>query len=315
VQYVDYKKSEWAPNIIVDGAANTGTELVLSHWPNNETPEVLRADLSAEIVFNYLANPQLHVSTDVVSNDHFDADGLVGIWSLLNPEQAESISDLLVDIAGAGDFGVYKDRDAARISFILDAWSRPKSSPLKNSIFAQDYSVVTNILYEELLPRFSRIIEKLDNLERYWKAQDALLEASEQFFAEGTYKLVEIADLDLAIVTMPDSNASISNSIHRMAVHNQTDRMRILLMQETNFELYFRYETWVQDHSKATLGRVDMKLLAEKLTKQESMDGVWSFGSINDLSPVLRLTGDLQSKIPFESFRSQALEFLAQNQP
>jgi len=49
------RESSLVPNIIVDGAANLGTELALSHWPNSTTPQELRADLSAEIVFNYLA--------------------------------------------------------------------------------------------------------------------------------------------------------------------------------------------------------------------------------------------------------------------
>ena len=42
----------------------------------------LRADTSAEIVFNYLETPSLHVDVDAVSNNHFDEDGLIGIFTL-----------------------------------------------------------------------------------------------------------------------------------------------------------------------------------------------------------------------------------------
>lgn len=314
MQYRSYKQSAQVPNIIVDGSANAGTELVLSHWQNNTTPQDLRADLSAQIVFNYLARPEIKSEATVISNDHFDADGLVGIYSLINPDDAEDLKDLLIDIAGAGDFNVYKNREAARISFILDAWQTPKLSPLKSSVLAQDYPTVTNILYEELLPRFPRIIEKVDYLEKYWKAQDNLLETSEEALKNRRFKLTEFPDVDLAIVTMPDANVGPSKSVHRMAVHNQTDCMRILLMQETNYEFYYRYESWVDFQSRKTSPRIDMQSLAESLSKQESMDGVWSFGGINEFTPTLRLTGDSQSKIPFESFRSQVLEFLAQHQ-
>ncbi|CAN5571084.1 hypothetical protein BH10CYA1_BH10CYA1_21420 [soil metagenome] len=314
MQYLSYQQSEQVPNIIVDGASNAGTELELSHWPNSTTPEPLKADLSAEIVFNYLANPEFKVTAKVVSNDHFDADGLVGIYTLLHPDDAEDLKEMLIDIAGAGDFNVYRDREAARVSFILDAWQNPKLSPLKASIFAQAYPSVANILYEELLPRFARIIEKVGYLEKYWKAQDDLLEDSEQALRKRHFKLTELPELDLAIVAMPDANVGPSQSIHRMAIHNQTNCMRILLMQETNFELYFRYETWVEYQSRQTSPRIDLQDLAGSLSKQESMDGVWSFGGINDLTPTLRLTGDSQSKIPFESFRSQVLEFLTQRQ-
>jgi len=314
MQYLAYDQSSLVPNIIVDGSSNACTELALSHWPDSTTPQELRADLSAEIVFNYLANPAFKAEAEVVSNNHFDADGLVGIYSLLNPTEAEEVKEFLIDVAGAGDFNTYRDREAARVSFILDAWQNPKTSPIKASVFAQEYSTVANILYEELLPRFARIIEKVGYLEKYWKAQDDLLEDSEQCLRQGQFKLTEVPQLDLAIVAMPDANKRPSQSIHRMAIHNQTNCMRVLLMQETNFELYYRYETWVQYQSRKTAPRIDLQDLAGSLSKQESMDGVWSFDGINDLTPTLRLTGDSQSKIPFESFRSQVLEFLTQKQ-
>ncbi len=310
MRYVAYEQSKSSPNIVVDGAANDGTELVLSHWPNSATAADLRADLSAQIVFNYLDRPELHVSADAVTNNHFDGDGLVGIYTLTNPLEAAAIRDLLIDIAAAGDFDVYQNRDAARISFVLDAWTQPANSPLNKTVFAQDYASVANILYEELLSRFSKIIQKIDYLEHFWIAQDEHLDASEEAFSKGYFKLQEIAEHDLAIVTMPDSNSTPAKSVHRMAIHNQTNCMRILLMQENNYELYYRYETWVDYHSRVLTKRKDLKLLAEKLTKQESMDGVWSFGDINDLSPTLKLTGAPLSKIPFDSFKSQVLEFL-----
>jgi hypothetical protein len=312
VQYVAYEQSKSIANIVVDGSANACTELVLSHWQNSASPDDLRADLSAEIVFNYLARPDLHVSAQATTNNHFDADGLVGIYTLINPLEAAEMRGLLIDIAGAGDFDVYQDRDAARVSFVLDAWTQPANSPLNKNVFAQDYPSVANVLYEELLPRFSKIIEKIDSLEHFWIAQDEHLDASEEAFSKGRFKLKEIAQNDLAIVTMPDSNTTPANAVHRMAIHNQTNCMRILLMQENNYELYFRYETWVQYHSRVLTQRKDLKPLAEKLTKQESMDGVWSFGGINDLTPALKLTGAPLSKIPFDSFKSQVLEFLTE---
>ena len=38
------------------------------------------ADTSTANVFNYLDRPDLHVPAEVVSNNHFDEDGLVGIY-------------------------------------------------------------------------------------------------------------------------------------------------------------------------------------------------------------------------------------------
>lgn len=310
MQYLAYEESRLHSNIIVDGRKNEATVLTLSHWPGNSTPEELKADLSAEIVFNYLAGAHALVEAEVVSNNHFDADGLVGLYALLNQDEALAHREFLLDIAGAGDFDVYKDRDAARVSFVIDAWHDPGASPLKSSLFAQDYATVTNILYEEVLPRFERIMEKINSFEKYWRQQDELLDASEEGFQQGTFKLTEMPHLDLAIVTMPDTSRPADQAIHRMAIHNRTKCLRILLMQETNFQLYYRYETWIEYRSRKTQPRIDLQDLAESLSKQESMDGRWTFSGINDIVPSLRLSGDRQSKIPFESFRSQVLEYL-----
>ena len=83
------------PNVIVDGMANDRTLITLSHWRRSGTPADLMADTSTAIVFNYLDRPDLHVPADVVSNNHFDEDGLVGIYALL--EGAASRRGLLIE--------------------------------------------------------------------------------------------------------------------------------------------------------------------------------------------------------------------------
>ena len=50
--FVPYAEAADLPNIVVDGAAAAATVLTLSHWPKSGTPETLRADTSAEIVFS-----------------------------------------------------------------------------------------------------------------------------------------------------------------------------------------------------------------------------------------------------------------------
>src|SRR5688572_31056596 len=95
-QYVPYDELGDRPNIIVDGAANPHTLITLSHWPDSNTPEVLKDDLSAQIVFRYLDRPDSWVDVDAVSNSHFDEDGLVGVYSVLNPDHAQRHRALLV---------------------------------------------------------------------------------------------------------------------------------------------------------------------------------------------------------------------------
>ncbi len=105
--FLAYEDLADTANIIVDGAASTATEITLSHWPKSGTPRKLKADSSAEIVFNYLNTPSFHVRAKAVSNNHFDEDGLVGTFTLLNQQYALRNRDLLIDIAQAGDFKKY----------------------------------------------------------------------------------------------------------------------------------------------------------------------------------------------------------------
>src|SRR5436190_22459465 len=110
MEYVPYDALGDRPNIIVDGAANAHTLLTLSHWPGNGTPVSLKDDLSAQIVFHYLDHPEVHVSVEAVSNNHFDQDGLVGVYGMVKPSEAQQQRAFLIDVAAAGDFGTYRFR-------------------------------------------------------------------------------------------------------------------------------------------------------------------------------------------------------------
>jgi hypothetical protein len=147
MRFLPYAETTSVPNVIVDGARNVGTVLTLSHWPKSGTPAALKADTSTEIVFNYLDRPDLRVNADVVSNNHFDEDGLVGIFALLQPAAAARHRALLVDVAQAGDFGIFRTRQAARIAFTLSAYSDAGTSPLPRALFELPYPKLTAELY------------------------------------------------------------------------------------------------------------------------------------------------------------------------
>ena len=86
--YVPYAQAASAPNIVIDGTPNDNTVLPLSHWPRSGTPWKLKADTSVEVVFNYLDSPPDHVAVAPVTNDHFDEDGLIGLWCMIHPVAA-----------------------------------------------------------------------------------------------------------------------------------------------------------------------------------------------------------------------------------
>ena len=76
------------PNNFVDATPAEGTVLTLSHWPRVATAPGLLGDTSTELTFSHLENPELHSTVGVVSNNHFDEDGLFSMFCLIDPEAA-----------------------------------------------------------------------------------------------------------------------------------------------------------------------------------------------------------------------------------
>jgi len=213
MQFVPYDELGSRPNIIVDGAASPSTVLTLSHWPKSGTPAALKQDTSAEIVFAYLDAPAFHVEAEAVSNNHFDEDGLVGVSTLLDPANAQTHQDLLLDVARAGDFGTYRYRDAARIAFAISAFADSEQSPLPKELFALPYSAMCAQLYQELLAVLPRLLVNPADYKLLWEAEDAKLASSEALIEKGAIQITERPDLDLAVVLIPERLST--QTVHR----------------------------------------------------------------------------------------------------
>ena len=319
MQYVGYHMLGDMSNIIVDGKRNQHTKLTLSHWPGNDTPTELKADLSAQIAINYLESPDYHIDVEAVSNNHFDEDGLISLWALLNPQEALERKQFLIDVASAGDFAVCSDRDAARTCFVISAWTKPALSPLNAEVFQKPYPELTMMLYEELLKRLDNIMDRVEYLQQYWIDEDRVLERSQQQLAAGNITIEEDRQIDLAVVTLPHPAAATrdqalsepwSDIVHQMAIHNSTSMMRVLLKQANRYKLYFRYETWVEYVSRKTMPRVDMAPFAAELTKLEAPGSSWQFGDIADITPQLMLNGAAESKISPRDFQDRLASYL-----
>ena len=103
-RYCPYSQLGEQPNIIVDGSAQKATVLTLSHWPWSPTADELLRDTSTDIVFAYLDSPAHHQDIDLVSNSHFDEDGLLSMYALIDPENALKYRQLMIGASRAGDF-------------------------------------------------------------------------------------------------------------------------------------------------------------------------------------------------------------------
>ncbi len=293
-RFAPYRAIGSRPNIVVDGAPLPSTVLTLSHWPNNQTPDQLKRDTSTATAFAYLDEPRLHCAAPLVTNSHFDEDGLFSMFAVSSPRLARRYRELLLDGASAGDFGVFRRREAARLVFAVESLTDPVSSPLPAAVFSRPDRVAA--LYEAMLPLLPDLLARLGRYRRHWAAQDEHLAASERWLAAGLVVIEERPDLDLAIVhipeQLPDRSAhrylrAESCAVHPFAINCATRCTRILRVQGGRLDFQYRYESWVQLASRRPALRVDLRPLARRLTRLEAGAARWVAEPVTEVAPRL----------------------------
>src|SRR5213078_3285292 len=121
------------PKLSVDGTVDNAIHF--SHWNGNETPASVKADTSTEIALNVVASSMRNELTnglDLVTNNHFDTDGVLSVWTMLNGERALPLRDKLIAAAEAGDFSELSTVDGVRASIVIQGSDSPTDvgSPL-----------------------------------------------------------------------------------------------------------------------------------------------------------------------------------------
>lgn len=311
MRFFPYNEISAVPNVIVDGKGTDNTVLTLSHWPKSGTPAALKDDTSTAIVFNYLDSPAFHTTAHAVSNNHFDEDGLAGIFALLEPALAARHRDLLIEVAEAGDFGVFRRREAARIAFVLSAYGDASRSPLPGHIFERPYSELVAELHVRLFDVLARLLADLDAFRSLWESEDAKLAESEAAIANGLVTIEEHRDLDFAVVRVLDR----APECHPFALHSRTLCTRLLLLHGQRVELQYRYEGWVQMASRRPAPRVDLTALADELNQQETSGGRWAFDGVDEITPRLHIDNSPVTSIPPDVIRERTSFHLRNGAP
>jgi len=149
--------------IACDGLVE-GAWLDASHWAGNRTPAELKADTSTEIALR-LAERGVPKGSQI-ANNHFDADGVLAVFALLEPEVAIRHSKLITAAAEASDFDEWPDDDRGlRLAMAINAMATGSD--------AQSYS--------DTLPRLGALIANLDDHASLWEREwNALLEADKR---------------------------------------------------------------------------------------------------------------------------------------
>ncbi len=195
------------PKLSVDGTVDNSVHF--SHWEGNETPAEVKADTSTEIALNLVASPkkqELTRGVELVTNNHFDTDGVLSVWTVLNGERALSQRDKLIPAAEAGDFSEFRNEDAVRTSIVIqgsDQASPDKEtgSPLAAFLAGEQVDDEARA-YDLVLPEVERVLTNINDYESLWsKAWEQVATALESF-ASGSSHVKEYADADVSLITL-----------------------------------------------------------------------------------------------------------------
>lgn len=323
VRFVPYREVGPRPNIVVDGAPLASTVLTLSHWPVNATPARYKRDTSTETTLACVSESDPSRQARIVTNNHFDEDGLLSMFTVTRPQLALRHRELLADTARAGDFGVYRSRQSARLCFVIEAHADPELSPLPRTTFRGTPAQRVASLYRLMLPRVPRLLAKLDSYRRYWFVQDRHLDESEAVIACGRAPIEEEPELDLAIVRVPAELRPRTvwrylrreeAVLHPFAIHNATRCTRLVRLQGRRMEFQYRYESWLQIQSRRPALRVDLTPMCRWLNRRER-NGTWIWEDTLEIAPRLRLVGGGQSSVSPELFLRTLRQHLRSQPP
>lgn len=300
-QFVPFAELKKKAAIVVD--SNHPNGLVLSHWRGAPTPESLRDDTSAGIVLNAIRTAIPELELPYVTANHFDIDGFVGVWSLLNPELAMEQEELLRQMALIGDFRELDlNHPLAGEALKLVCWINAKEKELFWPPFGAEEQAESEVTlcpkkFDYFLKNFYRVLQDPDWERGSWEDEvgSALLGYREMFNPKT--KLSRHPDTGLIVVETP-------HPIHYYGLFSRTIGFDIVLScyEHNRYELEYKYTTWVDLASRPTLPRINMAPLAEKLNQLERSGYTWTADSITETGPILRLEGkDLSRAQTFDS--------------
>jgi hypothetical protein len=195
------------PKLSVDGTVDNAVHF--SHWQGNQTPAELKADTSTEIVLNLVASPnriELTQGIDLVTNNHFDTDGVLSVWTALAGEHALELRDRLIPAAEAGDFSEFSNETAVRASIAIQGTDQPvpgeeSFSPLACQMAGEHVSDEARA-YELVLPEVERLLTKTDEYESLWREPWERIAMAIESFERGSSSVTEFPAGRLSLVTL-----------------------------------------------------------------------------------------------------------------
>jgi hypothetical protein len=272
------------PKLSVDGTVSNSIHF--SHWEGNHTPEAVKADTSTEIALNLVGSTErerLTEGIELVTNNHFDTDGILSVWTVLTGERALELREKLIAAAEAGDFSEYSSVGGVRASIVIqgsdavvpgeDAGS-PLARHLANGVITDEARS-----YELILPEVERVITRTDEYEFLWRDVWQRIETAMESFARGESKVEEDAVTGLSLVTLAPGlygSHGFSPTRHNapFTAISANARGRVFLialpmMSGWSYRIDYPYYSWAETVVRPVIERRNFTPLVAQLNELE----------------------------------------------
>lgn len=279
------------PKLSVDGTVDNAVHF--SHWQGNKTLAELKADTSTEIALNLVASPnraQLTQGIELVTNNHFDTDGVLSVWTVLTGEPALAYRDLLIAAAEAGDFSEHSSDDGVKVSIAIQGSdqaspSNDQGSPLARLIAGEEVDDDARA-YDLVLPQVERLLTNIDDYEPLWREGWRSVATAIDSFQQGRSNVVEYADARISLITLapelfdgtgfsPTKHSAPFTAISKFA----KGELFLIAIPTTGgwfYRLDYPYYSWAETVVRPRIQRRDLTAALQLLNIRESNhDGRW----------------------------------------
>jgi hypothetical protein len=294
------------PKLSVDGTVDNAVHF--SHWQGNETPVQLKADTSTEIALNLVAAPNRNELThgiELVTNNHFDTDGVLSVWTVLTGERALDLREQLIPAAEAGDFSEFRNEAAVRASIVIQGSDQPipdtdSHSPLAFQLAGE--SVDDARAYQLVLPEIERLLTRTDDYEPLWRNAWEQVATALDSFERGTSAVTEFSDAGLSVITLaadvfspsgfnPTRHAAPYTAISHYA-KGQLFLITTPLKNRWSYRIDYPYYSWAETVVRPRILRRDFSKLLKVLNQIEGeRDGRWESDS-SELASAIKFLGN-----------------------
>jgi hypothetical protein len=294
---------EDVPKLSVDGTVPKSIHF--SHWQGNETPASLKADTSTEIALNLVAAPQRDALTrgiELVTNNHFDTDGVLSIWTVLQGRRALELRGQLISAAEAGDFSEWTSDDGVRASLLIQGPDQPVPneeilSPLANHLAGR---MVTDEgeAYELVLPEVERVLARTSDYEPLWREAWRRIEEAASSFERGESKVAESGNLSIITLSPELYGANGFNpaehTVSQTAISRYARGQLFLIAIPARrggwfYRVDYPYYSWAETVTRPPVTRPDLSSVISELNEWERQGdaGSWRLDK-NELASAIK---------------------------